>query len=59
MSYIDEGDGEVIISCHGICGGYDQVYDTLADKTDTYRILAPSRFGYPGSDNDRDEGHSI
>ena len=35
MSYIDEGDGEVIISCHGICGGFDQAYDTLADKTDT------------------------
>lgn len=50
MSYIDEGSGEVIISCHGICGGYDQAYDTLADKTEQYRILAPSRFGYPGTD---------
>jgi pimeloyl-ACP methyl ester carboxylesterase len=50
ISYIDEGIGEVILSCHGICGGYDQAYDTLADNTDTYRIIAPSRFGYPGSD---------
>lgn len=50
MSYIDEGSGEAIISCHGICGGYNQAYDTLADKTDSYRVLAPSRFGYPGSD---------
>lgn len=50
LSYIDEGRGEVILSCHGICGGYDQAYDTLAGKYETYRILAPSRFGYPGSD---------
>lgn len=50
LSYIDEGTGEVILSCHGICGGYDQAYDTLKDRTDTYRVLAPSRFGYPGSD---------
>ncbi|TYC84495.1 hypothetical protein FXB42_12070 [Acetobacterium wieringae] len=34
--YIDEGEGEVILSCHDICG-YDQAYDTLADKTDDYR----------------------
>ena len=50
LSYIDEGSGEAIISCHGICGGYDQAYDTLAGKETSYRILAPSRFGYPGSD---------
>lgn len=50
ITYIDEGRGEVILSCHGICGGYDQAYDTLADKTDNYRVIAPSRFGYPGSD---------
>lgn len=50
LTYIDEGEGEVILSCHGICGGYDQAYDTLADKTKNYRILAPSRFGYMGSD---------
>ena len=50
LSFIDEGQGEVILSCHGICGGYDQGYDTLAEKKESYRILAPSRFGYPGSD---------
>lgn len=50
LSYIDEGKGEIILSCHGICGGYDQAYDTLAGNEDSYRILAPSRFGYPGSD---------
>lgn len=50
ISYIDAGEGEVILSVHGICGGYDQAYDTLADREEDYRILAPSRFGYPGSD---------
>ncbi len=50
MSYIDEGAGEPIMSVHGICGGYDQAYDSLADKTKQYRVLAPSRFGYPGTD---------
>lgn len=50
LTYIDEGNGEPIISFHGICGGYDQAYDTLASRVDTYRILAPSRFGYTGSD---------
>ncbi len=54
VSYIDEGQGEVILSCHGICGGYDQAYDTLAKGENTYRILAPSRFGYPGSDMPQD-----
>lgn len=50
LTYIDEGQGVPILSCHGICGGYDQAYDTLADKVDRYRVIAPSRFGYPGSD---------
>lgn len=50
LTYIDEGQGVPILSSHGICGGYDQAYDTLADKVDRYRVIAPSRFGYPGSD---------
>ncbi|NLG05901.1 MAG: alpha/beta hydrolase [Clostridia bacterium] len=50
MSYIDAGDGEAIISCHGICGGFDQAYDSLGERIDTYRIIAPSRFGYTGTD---------
>ncbi len=49
MTYIDEGDGEVILSIHGIFGGYDQAYETVKNKKDTNRILAPSRFGYLGS----------
>ena len=50
VSYIDEGTGAPVLVCHGICGGYDQGVDVLKDKTDSCRVIAPSRFGYPGSD---------
>lgn len=50
MSYVDKGSGDVILSIHGIFGGYDQAYDTCASFASDYRILAPSRFGYLGSD---------
>lgn len=50
MSYVDKGQGEVILSVHGIFGGYDQAYDTCKDFVSDYRIIAPSRFGYLGSD---------
>ncbi|MHC1746953.1 MAG: alpha/beta fold hydrolase [Cellulosilyticaceae bacterium] len=50
MSYVDRGDGEVILSIHGIFGGYDQAFDTCEDLVNNYRIIAPSRFGYLGSD---------
>ncbi|MGN0336466.1 MAG: alpha/beta fold hydrolase [Lachnospiraceae bacterium] len=50
MSYVDEGSGEVILSVHGIFGGYDQAFDTCKDFVSEYRILAPSRFGYLDSD---------
>lgn len=50
MTYVDKGEGEVILSVHGIFGGYDQAYDTCRDFVSDYRILAPSRFGYLGSD---------
>ena len=56
ISYIEEGEGEVILVCHGICGGYDQAYDSLSDITDRYRVVAPSRFGYPGSEVPADPG---
>ncbi|MDR0287735.1 MAG: alpha/beta hydrolase, partial [Clostridiales bacterium] len=35
---------------HGIFGGYDQAYDTCKDFNFGYRIIAPSRFGYLGSE---------
>ena len=50
VSYIDEGDGETFLIIHGITGGYDQGFDVMGERVDTYRIIAPSRFGYPGSD---------
>ena len=50
MSYVDKGNGEVILSVHGIFGGYNQAFDTCKDFASGYRILAPSRFGYLGSD---------
>ena len=46
MTYVDSGEGEVILSVHGIFGGYDQAYDTCKDFCSDYRIIAPSRFGY-------------
>lgn len=49
MSYVDKGTGPVILVAHGMSGGYDQAYETLRGKEDSYRILAPSRFGYLGS----------
>lgn len=50
MNYIDVGEGEVILSVHGIFGGYDQAYETVKNWQDQYRLLAVSRFGYLGSD---------
>lgn len=50
MSYVDIGKGDVILSVHGIFGGYDQAYNTCKDFSSDYRIIAPSRFGYLGSD---------
>lgn len=50
MRYVDKGEGEVILSVHGIFGGYDQAYETCKDFSSDYRIIAPSRFGYLGND---------
>jgi pimeloyl-ACP methyl ester carboxylesterase len=50
MTYVDKGKGEAILVVHGICGGYDQAYDTVKDRFSDYRVIAPSRFGYLGSD---------
>ena len=49
ISYVDKGEGPVILVSHGISGGFDQAYDAVAGKESKYRLLAPSRFGYPGS----------
>lgn len=50
MTYVDSEKGtEAILVAHGINGGYDQAYESLKPQATTYRIIAPSRFGYPGS----------
>lgn len=50
MTYVDEGNGPTILSIHGMFGGYDQAYDKAANLAASFRVLAPSRFGYLGSD---------
>lgn len=50
MTYVDRGDGPVILSSHGMFGGFDQAFNNVSNYLDTNRILAPSRFGYPGSE---------
>ncbi len=49
MTYVDRGAGEVILSAHGLYGGYDQAFDNVASLAASHRIIAPSRLGYPGS----------
>ena len=49
MTYIDEGEGEVVLSVHGLFGGYDQAYENVKSRIGRNRLLAPSRFGYLGS----------
>lgn len=50
MTYVDRGEGEVILSVHGLFGGYDQAFDTVQDFEDSCRLIAPSRFGYLDSE---------
>ena len=40
---------EALLSVHGLYGGYDQAFENVESFSSRYRILAPSRFGYPGS----------
>lgn len=51
MSYLDEGKGEAVLLSHGIFGGYDQAFVSLNSLVgEDYRKIAPSRFGYSGTD---------
>ena len=46
----DSGSGcETILSVHGLYGGYDQALDSVGSLVEHCRVIAPSRFGYPGS----------
>ena len=40
---------ETILSVHGLYGGYDQALDSVGSLVERCRVIAPSRFGYPGS----------
>ncbi|MFC2472756.1 MAG: alpha/beta hydrolase, partial [Actinomyces sp.] len=40
---------ETILSVHGLYGGYDQALENVGSLSEYCRVLAPSRFGYPGS----------
>ena len=42
-------DCETVLSVHGLYGGYDQALDNVGSLSEHCRIIAPSRFGYPGS----------
>ena len=44
MTYVDAGEGDVILSVHGIFGGYDQAYDSAQNRASKNRVLAPSRW---------------
>jgi pimeloyl-ACP methyl ester carboxylesterase len=58
MTYVDTGEGEVALSVHGIAGGYDQAVDAASYMASNCRIIAPSRFGYLGSDMTADPSPS-
>jgi len=49
ITFIDEGEGDIILSVHGIFGGYDQAYENIKSRFGKNRIIAPSRFGYLNS----------
>ena len=40
---------DTILSVHGLYGGYDQALGNVGSLSEHCRVLAPSRFGYPGS----------
>ena len=50
LTYVDRGKGDVILSIHGIIGGYDQGIDTAGHLSSEYRVISPSRFGFLGSE---------
>lgn len=50
MEYLDRGQGEIILSNHGLFGGFDQAFENVIDFSKENRIIAPSRFGYLKSD---------
>ena len=50
VAFIDRGDGFPVLSIHGTGGGYDQGLELAKGLlSNGHRVIAPSRFGYPGS----------
>ncbi|MFP4362884.1 MAG: alpha/beta fold hydrolase [Spirochaetia bacterium] len=50
IAYVDYGEGAPLLVVHGLTGGWDQALSSGTDITGSAgRIIAPSRFGYPGS----------
>ncbi|WP_227134114.1 alpha/beta fold hydrolase [Halorubellus salinus] len=50
VEYRDRGTGVPVLVSHGIVGGSDQAMQIGNSLVDDARIVAPSRFGYLGSD---------
>ena len=50
IAYAEAGDGPPLLAIHGSGGGFDQGLDFTRRLSDEYRLIAPSRFGYVGSD---------
>jgi pimeloyl-ACP methyl ester carboxylesterase len=47
IEYAERGTGAPLLSIHGAGGGYDQGLSNVVELVDeTFRIIAPSRFGY-------------
>jgi pimeloyl-ACP methyl ester carboxylesterase len=57
MEYAEKGGGRPILMIHGTGGGFDQGLHFAAPLVAAgYRVIAPSRFGYLGSDFPADAG---
>lgn len=55
VSYLDIGQGPPLLALHGAMGGYDQsaILGRLVGG-ENFRIIAPSRPGFPGTSNAKD-----
>lgn len=50
LQYAERGRGDPVLAIHGSGGGFDQGFDMAGALAGGYRLIAPSRFGYLGSD---------
>src|SRR5689334_16308136 len=50
VEYAEKGSGVPLLSIHGAGGGYDQgLANAAALVGESFRVIAPSRFGYLGT----------